>query len=67
MGTYLQSGGDGKAYLDIREAIALMKEKFEIVEQMFHGFDYKSYFKEETNIKLQILLGAQNFILSSKE
>ncbi len=67
MGTYLQSGGDGKAYVDIREAIALMKEKFEIVEQMFHGFDYKSYFKEETNIKLQILLGAQNFILSSKE
>ena len=44
-----------------------MKEKFEIVEQMFHGYDYKSYFKAETNIKLQILLGAQNFILASQE
>lgn len=67
MGTYLQSGGGGKAYVDIREAIALMKEKFEIVEQMFYGYDYKSYFKAETNIKLQILLGAQNFILASQE
>ena len=44
-----------------------MKEKFEIVEQMFYGYDYKSYFKAETNIKLQILLGAQNFILASQE
>ena len=67
MGTYLQSGGEGDAFVDIREAIALMKEKFEIVEQMFHGFDYKAYFKAETNIKLQVLLGAQNFILSSQD
>ncbi|MEH6512957.1 MAG: type I restriction endonuclease subunit R [Maribacter arcticus] len=65
MATYLQSGGEGKAFVDIREAIALMKEKFEIVEQMFHNYDYKAYFKAETNIKLQVLLGAQNFILSS--
>ena len=67
MGTYLQSGGEGKAYVDIAESIALMKEKFEVVEQMFHGFDYKAYFTSETNVKLQILLGAQNFILDSQE
>jgi len=67
MGTYLQSGGEGKAIVDIREAIALMQEKYEIVEQMFHGFNYKAYFKVETNIKLQILLGAQNFILASRD
>ena len=67
MGTYLQSGGGGKAFVDIKEAIALMKEKFEIVEQMFHGYNYKSYFKSETNIKLQILLRAQNFILASPD
>ena len=65
MATYLQSGGEGKAFVDISEAIALMKEKFEIVEQMFHNYNYKTFFKAETNIKLQVLLGAQNFILSS--
>jgi type I restriction enzyme R subunit len=31
---------------------------------MFHGFDFKRYFKVETAEKLQVLLGAQNFILS---
>lgn len=67
MGTYLQSGGHGEAFVDIKEAIALMREKFEIVEQMFHGFDYKVYFRSETNVKLQTLLGAQNFILKTKD
>jgi type I restriction enzyme R subunit len=64
MATYLQSGGEGAAYVDIAEAIALMKEKFEVVEQMFHSFNYKEYFKVDTNKKLQVLLGAQNFILA---
>lgn len=65
MATYLQSGGEGTAFVDIREAIAGMMEKFEIVEQIFNGFNYKIYFSSETNKKLQVLLGAQNFILSS--
>ncbi len=64
MATYLQSGGEGKPIVDIKEAIAGMKEKFEITEQMLNGFDYKSYFKVNTAEKLQILLGAGNFILS---
>lgn len=63
MGVYTQSGGQGQAVLDISEVIAGMKTKFEIVEQMFHGFDYKQYFKVENKEKLHILLGASNFIL----
>lgn len=67
MSTYLQSGGEGTPIVDIKEAIAGMLEKLEIVEQQFHGYDYKAYFKSETNIKLQILLGAQNFVLQSED
>ncbi|MBU2905124.1 type I restriction endonuclease subunit R [Arenibacter algicola] len=67
MATYLQSGGEGKAFVDIAEAVALMIEKFEIIEQMFHNYDYKAYFQAETNVKLQVLLGAQNYILSSEK
>lgn len=65
MAIYLQSGGEGTPIFDIKEAIAGMKEKFEVIEQMFNGYDFKAYFKSETAQKLQILLGAQNFILSS--
>ena len=67
MATYLQSGGEGSPIVDIKEAIAGMLEKFEIVDQMFHGFDYKEYFNAETGRRLQIILSAQNFILSSEK
>lgn len=67
MATYLQSGGEGSPVIDIKEAIAGMKEKFEIIEQMFNGFDFKAYFKVDVAQKLQVLLGAQNFILTSEK
>ncbi|TYP71023.1 type I restriction endonuclease subunit R [Aquimarina intermedia] len=67
MATYLQSGGEGSPVVDIKEAIAGMKEKFEIVEQMFNGFDFKEYFNVDTAQKLQVLLGAQNFILADQK
>ena len=67
MVTYLQSGGEGSPVVDIKEAIAGMKEKFEIVEQMFNGYDYLAYFKSETAQRLQVLLGAQNFILANEK
>src|SRR5690554_2871162 len=67
MVTYLQSGGEGSPIVDIKEAIAGMQEKHEVVEQMFNGFDYRSYFSADTAQKLQILLAAQNFILASEQ
>lgn len=67
MVTYLQSGGEGSPVVDIKEAIAGMKEKFEIIEQMFNGFDFKAYFKVDTAQKLEVLLGAQNFILTTQK
>lgn len=66
MATYLQSGGEGTPIVDIKEAIAGMLEKHEVLEQMFIGYDYKSYFSSDTAQKLKILLGAQNFILESE-
>lgn len=67
MAVYLESGGEGESYVDISEAVAKMKEKHEIIEQMFNGFDFKAYFKVDTAQKLQVLLGAQNFILSDEK
>lgn len=67
MATYLQSGGEGEPIVDIKEAIAGMQEKFEIIEQMFNGFDFKAYFKVDTAQKLQVLLGAQNFMLANEQ
>jgi type I restriction enzyme R subunit len=67
MKTYTESGGQGEAVIDIEQVIAGMKEKFEVVEQLFSGFKYQHYFGAETGEKLKTLLGAQNFILSDEK
>lgn len=64
METYTQSGGDGKPTLDINEAVAEMKRRYEIVRDLFHGFDYMRYFGAETNLQLQTILDAQEHIFS---
>ncbi|MDQ6999573.1 MAG: type I restriction endonuclease subunit R, partial [Mariprofundus sp.] len=67
MQVYVESGGTGDVAPDIAEVIAGMMAKFEVVQQMFHGFDYQAYFTAETGGKLKILLAAQNFILSDEK
>jgi type I restriction enzyme R subunit len=67
MGVYTDSGGEGEAVENIDGVINALKTKFEVVSQMFNGFDYKKYFNSSTNEKLTILLGAQNFILQNEE
>lgn len=67
LATYTQSGGKGAPTLDQNEAVAAMLEKFEIVEQMFNGFDYKKYFLADTRSKLTIILEAQEHILGLED
>ena len=67
LATYTTSGGKGNPTIDQEEAVAAMFEKFEIVEQMFHGFDYKKYFSADTRQKLTILLEAQEYILGLED
>ena len=67
LATYTASGGQGAPTLDQNEAVAAMLEKFEIVEQMFNGFDYKKYFRADTRTKLTIILEAQEHILGLED
>lgn len=64
---YSQSGGEGKPTLDQAEAVAEMKRRFEIVEDLFHGFDYERYFTAQTGKQLQIILDAQEHILALED
>lgn len=67
LATYTDSGGQGVPTLDQNEAVAACLEKFEIVEQMFDGFDYKKYFSSDTRAKLAIILEAQEHILGLED
>ncbi len=64
---YTASGGEGKPTMDQREAVAVMKQKYEIVRDLFHGFQYKRYFDAETGDQLQIILDAQEHIAAQED
>lgn len=67
LAAYTESGGQGAPVLDQSEAIAAMMEKYEIVVQMFNGFNYKRYFSANTKEKMTIILEAQEHILSLED
>lgn len=67
MAIYVTSGGKGNPVNYQEQAVDLMLEKFEIVEQFFHEFDYKRYFQSGTSEKLSIILEAEEHILGLED
>lgn len=64
---YSDSGGKGDPTLQQEQAVALMQEKLEVVEQMLHGLDYQQYFKETTSGKLSWILKTEDFVLGLED
>ena len=63
LSVYTSSGGKGKIEFDQEEAVSKMEELYEIVVDLFHGFDYKRFFTLQPREKLIFLLDATDFIL----
>ena len=63
LATYTESGGRGKPTFDQSEAVALMREKLEVVAQILHGYDYAEYIEADTRRKMIMLVEAQDFLL----
>ena len=65
---YSENGGSGTLIEDKKNMVFLALEKLEIISRMFvenskNIFSYQSYFKADTQKKLEILLEAQEYIL----
>lgn len=60
---YSESGGKGNPTEKQEEAINVMLEKLEVVEQMFSGFNFNRYFTSEVAQKLNIILEAEEHVL----
>jgi type I restriction enzyme R subunit len=61
---YAESGGTGRPTETQEDAVKLMLEKVEVVEQFFERFDYRRYFTADTSHKLSIILQAEEHLLS---
>ena len=64
---YTASGGKGKPVFDQKEAIEKMMEKYEVVKDMFHGFDYRIFFKLDAKKRLVIIPNAIDYILKGRD
>jgi len=64
---YSDSGGKGDPTILQEQAVHLMLEKLEVVSQMYHGFEYESYFEAETSRKLYMILAAEEHILGLED
>ncbi|MBD2079878.1 type I restriction endonuclease subunit R [Leptolyngbya sp. FACHB-17] len=56
-------GDRGETGIPIGEAVALMQEKYEIVQAMFHGYDYSRFFTGTPPERLTTLCEATDWIL----
>ena len=66
LATYVESGGKGRPIIDQDEAVALMKEKYEIARGILHGFDYQRLLKARPEERLKGLADAMDFILQQE-
>ncbi len=64
---YSDAGGKGDPTIAQAQAVELMLEKMEIVSDMFSGFPYEDYFESDTASKLNLILAAEDHILSKED
>lgn len=67
LSTYTQSGGKGTTTIDQREAIAIMMEKYEVVRDMYHGFDYDCFFTGKASERMGVMANAADFIVGLED
>jgi len=53
--------------IPIDQAIAIMEEKYDIITAMFNGFDYRSFFTDDTKERLSVIEKAMDHILSQDD
>ncbi len=67
LATYTESGGTGKTALDQSEAVALMLEKYEVCQGLFHGFAWSHWTTGTAQDRLTLLPAAQEHILKQDD
>ena len=67
LATYTESGGTGRTAIDQREAVAVLREKYEVCRGLFHGFDWSRWVSGTPAQRLTLLPAAQEHILQQED
>lgn len=65
--TYTESGGSGETAIDQEQAVAVMREKYEICKGLYHGFNWSKWITGSPQERLSLLPAAQEFILAQED
>lgn len=57
----------GETGVDQEQAVMIMQEKYEIVRDLLHGFDYKRFFSARATERLDIIPAAMDHILKQND
>ncbi len=66
LAAYTQSGGTGETALDQEQAVAAMREKYEVCRDLFHGFDRTAWVDGAPAERLSLLPAAQEHVLAQE-
>ncbi len=64
---YSDAGGKGDPAQVQEEAVTIMQEKLEVLQNMMHGYPYQQYFQAGTGDKLRIILESQEHIMGLED
>jgi type I restriction enzyme R subunit len=64
---YTEAGGTGKTAIDQDVAVALFKEKYEVVAALFHGFDRSKFFTGTPTQRVSVLPAALEHVLAQED
>jgi len=67
LAVYAESGGRGSAAIDQAEAVAVMQEKYEVVQGILHGFDYRTLLGAGTADRIQGIAEAIDCIVGQED
>ena len=61
------SGDRDKTGIDERQAVAVMLEKYEVVRDMFHGYDYRTALNGTPQARMLAMAGAIDWVLAMQQ
>jgi type I restriction enzyme R subunit len=67
LANYTASDGKGDAVVDLEQAAVVLMEKFEVVSNMMHGFDYYRVIRDKPEKRILGITQAMEFILGIKD
>jgi type I restriction enzyme R subunit len=67
LANYTASGGRGDATIDQEQAAAVLMEKYEVVRDMMHGFDYRMVIEDIPAKRISGITQAMEFILGLED